>query len=224
MGHNPHDLALVRVPGRAVAARAIYCRLSDVEGPDRARGGVRRGSVAIGLALILILYARAVRGVWIIDNLGIEFRPKRRPRCRIAWKNVESVRWRHSPLAFLGEGKRIALEQGLDDNDRTHVRERVETMLAGQFDLTDKPNPSQDLNIARVLWLSVPSTLVTALLMLLLPSFQFALAAFTVLGVLAFFFATILWCGIGLYRESERHNPTWRLAKPGPGDRDDWYL
>ena len=180
--------------------------------------------LAIGHALAFIIYLRAKRGVWTVDGQGIEFRPRRGPERRLEWKDVRWVKWRQGHFALLADGRRLSLERGLiAEAEWERVRGRVESILSGRFDLTVKPSPAQELNWLRVLALSVPSGLLSGLLLYTAASSPRLLpTAFGALCVIMM--GSVLFCFALLYRESERHNPTWRAAKSKAGDWDDWSV
>jgi hypothetical protein len=185
--------------------------------------GAGVGTLVGGLALAVFLYVRVARGMWVIDSRQIEFRPRRGQGCRLSWKDVGWVRWGRLHFALRGDGKCIGLERGLlGDGDWTEIRERVESLLSGRFDLAFKPPPRQEIRWLPVMGVSAPAVLLTALLLLTLPRFSERLTAVFVLGHLLLLLAMAVICFIKTHREYQRVNPTWRPAKSKAGAWDDW--
>jgi hypothetical protein len=185
--------------------------------------GAGLGILVAGQALAVFLYARAARGVWVIDSQQIEFRPRRGQVCRLSWKDVRWVRWGRLQFALRGDGKCIGLERGLlDVDDWKGIRERVESLLSGRFDLTFKPPPRQEIRWLPVLGASAPAALATALLLLTLPRFSERLTAVVLLVYLVVLLGMIAIYFMIAHREHQRLNPTWRPAKSKAGPWDDW--
>ena len=183
------------------------------------------GLLIIGQALAITIYRRATRGIWVIDNQGIEIQRQRGPIRRIEWKEMKWVRWGLGRFVLLGDGKRIALDRRfLADGDWKRVRGRVERMLSGHFDLTLRPPPIQEFSVLRVMALFAPLGLLTALSMLWLPSMSLRVTAIVLFAYMVVMVGTMLVCFVLMYRESERRNPTWRAAKFRAGDWEDWSL
>lgn len=181
------------------------------------------GTLVAGPALAARVWVRAIRGAWIIDSQGTEFRPRRGQPCRLAWKEVRWVRWGQGGFVLRGDGRRIALDRGfLDEEQWKPVRERVESLLSGRFDLMIRRPPEQPFQYGRVLAVSVPLGLATVLLMVMLASFSSQWASIALLAYLVLTVATMRLCLISFHREHERLNPIWRPAKPKPGDWEDW--
>jgi hypothetical protein len=181
------------------------------------------GTLAAGLRLAAFLYSRATRGTWLIGTDAIVLRPLRGPERRINWTDVRWVRWGQLQFVLRGDVCHIGLGRGfLADSDWKEVRERVESLLAGRFDLTIRPLPNQEFRWSRVLRVAVPLGLFTVLLLRTLPSLSARLAAVVLLVYMAVMMGTTILCFRLSKREYERLNPTWRAAKSKVGDWDDW--
>jgi hypothetical protein len=185
--------------------------------------GAGLGILVAGQALAAFLYAKAARGVWVIDSRQIEFRPRRGQGCRLSWMDVGWVRWGRLHFALRGDGKSIGLERGLlDDGDWKAIRDRVETVLSGRFDLAIKPAPPQEIRWLPVLGVAAPAALLTGLLLLTLPRVSERLTAVFVLVHLILLLAMVVSCFIKSHRDYQRLNPTWRPAKSKAGAWEDW--
>lgn len=126
-------------------------------------------------------------------------------------------------MILAGDGKRITVERGfLADSDWALVRERIESMLSGRFDLTVWRHPQREFNVLRVMGLWVPSGVLTLVLIRSLLLYSPRLAAYAVAALGILMMGAVLLCLILLWRESERCNPTWRAAKPKTVDWADW--
>jgi hypothetical protein len=124
---------------------------------------------------------------------------------------------------LLGSDQHIVLERGfLADHDWKRVRERVESLLSGRFDLTVKPPPKQEFHVLRVLGVAVPLGLVTVLLTLSLLPFSWKSAAVFLTALYVLMNGILILCAFLKYQESERRNPSWRAAKSKLGDWEDW--
>ena len=201
---GPNDLAmvvLVSIYSLLLAVVALLARLPHI---NWTQIPVALVCLLVGQVLAIFLYRRARRGVWIIDDHGIEFRSRRGETTCILWKHMQWVMWGQSSVVLLGEGRRITLDRGvIVESDWKRVRERVERLLSGRFDLGLKVQPEQELNWLRVLSLAVPLVLLSSLLMFSLPLFQPRQQAALVLGFVGLLLGTMLWCGVGLYQESQ---------------------
>jgi hypothetical protein len=179
--------------------------------------------LVLGPALAWALNRRVRRDVWQIDGRGVAFLPRTGPESRVDWKDVQWVKWGRRRVVLLGEGGRVALDQGdLSRDDWLMVRDRVETMLSGRFDLTTKRLPKSEASLVRILGLATPLGVLTLLLMHCLKAMPPKLMAAALIAYLFVMLGVPLFLLTVMDRGRERLNPTWRAAKSKGLGWDDW--
>ncbi len=119
-------------------------------------------SVVMGLLLALVgaalFESRHVLslGVWQINAAGVEFRPRSGITQRLAWAEVEHIRWSGSRVQLAGKPGRITLQRGLMlAADWQCIRNRLEATLTSRFDLVDQHQPRRIGPKTRLNWLRV---------------------------------------------------------------------